>query len=312
MTWRPNSRPLGRLGDPPMIEERAHVELRTETAAAVLAELGVPSVHDDLRIDCMRSGNEVFRVTIGADAFFVKVPAKDLEAWPDPLEGVAVKVNRERSAHEFLRARAIPAVDVVGYSLARDNALRRPYLVTRRGPGQSFTAVVRETGEEPCHAPLAAVGEYLAAVHAVELDGCGFLESPAGDVAASRVDPPRGSHDPEVEQLEALRDLDKARPFIRADLYAELERRFERYSNSDCRRVRPTAVRARCIPPEPSVRRSCWRALACLGMHRPGSCVRRQPIRRSHDLRRWDDDPPSGSRRMVGATLRRVRVMALT
>lgn len=175
----------------------------------------------------MRSGNDVFKVDAGAETFFVKVPAKDLEAWPEPLDGAASKVVRECAACQCLREHGLPAPEVVAFDAGRENPIGRPYL-TRRLTGRPFTAVVPARSPRRWKGPLEAVGAFLAAVHAIEFDSPGYVTTPQGPLGPMRLEPPRGSHDPEVAQAQALEDLDAARSLLDPALVANLEERFRR------------------------------------------------------------------------------------
>lgn len=217
----------------------------------------------------MGSGNDVSRLEIGNEVLFLKVPTKDLEAWPDPLNGAAVKVNREATAHLLLGSRGLPAVEVVGVELSQDNPLGRPYLVTRRASGDAFTTVVPRSGEEPRSGPLEAVGQYLASTGSIELANCGFLENPQGDVDPQSPAPPRGSHDPEVEQSRALRDLATARPYTPEDLYDKVHQMLSGISVATALEYKPPRLVLGAVHPNHpflTIVRGDWVVSACIDL----------------------------------------------
>lgn len=197
-------------------------------ATEVLRRAGVPS-GGVAQVRHMESGNDVFRLDVRVDSFFLKIPTKDLAPWPDPLDGASVKVRRECFAFNRLREHGIASVEVVGSELDRDNPIGHPYLLTRQIEGIPFTDVVPAGAPDLWRRPLEAVGEYLAAVHRIELETPGYL-----GLSADRdsPEPPGASHHPEAAQAYAMRDLDEARPDLSPDLVASLEKRFGEIATS--------------------------------------------------------------------------------
>jgi hypothetical protein len=76
------------------VADRPDPQLEAETARTILQGAGV-RVGTDFRLSRVRSGNEVYGLDSDAGTFFLKIPVKDLETWPDPLDGAAAKVTRE-------------------------------------------------------------------------------------------------------------------------------------------------------------------------------------------------------------------------
>jgi hypothetical protein len=195
----------------------------------------------------VRSGNEVYRLDSDAGTFFLKIPVKDLEAWPDPLDGAAAKVTRERAACQCLRDHGLPAPEAVSYDTDRDNPIGRPYLLTRCLVGTAFTTVVPTQARQHWRSPLEAVGVFLAAVHAIEFEFPGYLATRGGPVgplspeaprASDAVDvagagaSPRASHSAEVAEAEAMNDLACGRPFLDPEVADGLDARFRRIASS--------------------------------------------------------------------------------
>lgn len=206
-----------RRSDLPTFDRRA--------AIRALEVVGL-SVASGVRTTRARSGNEVLRLDTEAGTFFLKAPSKDLDPWPDPLDGAAAKVAREQAASLCLRRHGLPGPEVLVAELGCDNPLGRPYLLTRCVPGRPFTTVVPRGARQRWKAPLRAVGAFLAAAHRIVFAAAGFVTTPQGPVGA--VSPARAltSHASDVAQADALRDLDNARPFLDGDLAARLETRF--------------------------------------------------------------------------------------
>jgi len=213
------------------VADRARLHLPPETVRMILQRAGL-AVGAGIRPRRVRSGNDVFKVDANADTLFLKVPAKDLEAWRDPLDGATSKVIRERAACQCLRAHGLPAPEVVAFDLSRENPIGRPYLLTRKVVGRPFTTLVRTRARSGWRGQLEAVGAFLAAVHAIEFEAPGYVTTPKGPLGSLTPEHPRASHAPAVAQTEALRDLAAARPFLDPGLFDALEERFGEIATS--------------------------------------------------------------------------------
>jgi len=193
-------------------------------AIAILRAAGIAA--DGLRARHIPSGNDVFRLDTDGETFFLKAPAKDLEPWSDPLEGAGVKVNREQAAAECLKSHGLPGLDVMVAEVGQDNAIHRPYLLTRRVPGQPFTRIVPRHAQQRWKGPLQAVGAFLAAVHRIEFKAAGYVVTPEGPAGPTPPAPLMALHSAEVAQSEAFGDLDLARSLLDPALIETLEARF--------------------------------------------------------------------------------------
>jgi aminoglycoside phosphotransferase (APT) family kinase protein len=178
------------------------------TALRLLTDAGVHP--GSLGIRRIPSGNAVYRLKAESDTYFLKVPTKDLEFWPDPLEGAAVKVERELAASRCLANHGVPGLEVVWAEPGSANPLGRPYLLTRSAPGRPFTQIVPARARRGWRSPLRAVGRFLASVHRIEFDTAGYLVSPEGPIGPTLPAPVRPEHRAEVAQAHALADLDQA------------------------------------------------------------------------------------------------------
>jgi hypothetical protein len=208
------------------MDHRALTPLDRRTVIDLLAAIGVP-MRSGGRAVRMPGGNEVLRLeTEPGTLYYLKCPTKDLEAWPTALHGAAEKVARERAAAECLRRWGLPAPEVVAADVGWENAIGRPYLLTRRVAGRPFTTVVPRRTRQGWKGPLRAVGAFLAAVHRIEFRAAGYVTTADGPLGPTAPAPLLPSHAAGAAQGAALRDLAQARPFLHPSLAAKLAARF--------------------------------------------------------------------------------------
>lgn len=192
-------------------------------AAAVLGDAGVGS--SNLRVLPVQSGNTVVEIVTDSEIFFLKVPTKDLEEWADFLDGAAFKVTVESAAFACLEAHGLGAPQVLVANTTSDNAVGRPYLLTREAPGEPFTAIVTAGRTEGWRGPLRAVGEFLGEVHRIEFAERGYIvtaDGPSGPPPQAHLS---SSHSVDVLHAGAMADLAAARPAIPDALADEVEER---------------------------------------------------------------------------------------
>lgn len=177
----------------------------------VLRAAGVEVSSGSVVVDLVPSGNGVHRLRSGEETFFVKVPVKDLEPWPDPIDGAAVKVAREAAAAECLHRNGVAALEVLTTDTGTANPVGRPYLLSRAVDGAPFRGLMESSSRRDREALVAAVGGYLRHVHAIEFRASGYIVSADGPTGPTPPAPPRAAHDPKVAAADALGDLAQAR-----------------------------------------------------------------------------------------------------
>jgi Ser/Thr protein kinase RdoA (MazF antagonist) len=143
----------------------------TLSATAAAGLLGMSPERVD-STELLRTHNHTWRVSADRETFFVKAHTKD---WYDTDPASSVPVRHEMTGHRLLRAAGLPGLDVVGFSLDRDNALGWPYLVTRRAGGAALTDVLDTTAPAASDRALEAVGECLSRIHSLTFDQPGYL-----------------------------------------------------------------------------------------------------------------------------------------
>lgn len=147
-------------------------------AAAIL---GIPD--RDLRIDQIHTRNHVWRVITADSTYFVKAHTKD---WYDAAPASGLPVRNEISGHRLLSAAGLPAAEVIGYDLTRDNPLEWPYLILRGLSGRPLGEMLTTLDRSQADAALTAVGRHLADMHGLTFEHPGSL-----------VDGPPGPPDPD-------------------------------------------------------------------------------------------------------------------
>lgn len=177
---------------------------------AVLDAAGVRAQIDSVQVERIRSGNSVYRIRCDDGTLFLKIPAKDLEAWSNELDGAAVKVEREAAAAACLRRHRVAAFETVTAETGVANPVGRPYLLTRAVDGTAFRSLMEPAPPTGWEGIVAAVGSYLRCVHNIEFEATGYLVSADGPAGPTPPAPPRPAHDPLVAQRDALHDLERA------------------------------------------------------------------------------------------------------
>ena len=191
-------------------------------AAEVLRSAGV--IDRLLAVEPVRSGHTVVRVRTERDLYYLKAHSKDLEEFADPAAGAGQVVRREAATYACLRARGLPAVEVVAVDPSCDNLLGWPYLLTLQLAGTSLRDLV-QSERSAWSAAVEAFGSYLAAAHDIRFPRAGYLASVEGPALDGSSLGDEVYHRPDVALPDGLRDLERARPHLSSELQGEVERR---------------------------------------------------------------------------------------
>lgn len=144
------------------------LRLTPADAATLLGPAAGPI--DDVRF--LRPANHSWRVRAGDSSFYVKAHTKD---WYRDQPASSAPVRHELTGHRLLRAAGLPAAEVIGSALGRDNPLGWPYLITRELEGRSLPDLLESAGPDDAVRALRAVGRHLARMHALTYEHPGYL-----------------------------------------------------------------------------------------------------------------------------------------
>lgn len=130
---------------------------------------------DVKEVELVKTYNHIYRITISAEDAYLKIYTKDW--YGEDVAGTAYCVDHECAAWETLSAHGLAAPQILLADTTIDNALHRPFLLTKRLQGQSLTELLIRADASEQRELLLAVGRYMAAMHQIPFSYPGYITS---------------------------------------------------------------------------------------------------------------------------------------
>jgi aminoglycoside phosphotransferase (APT) family kinase protein len=129
-------------------------------------------------VELIKQGNDVFRLSSGAEHFFLKTYTKDWYG-SDPAT-TGFHVIHESIAWAILAQQGL-AVPTVAYAAPDcENPISRPFLLTHELEGRRLTDWLMEADRETQFTLLTVVGDYLRQMHKITFGFPGYLSTLSG------------------------------------------------------------------------------------------------------------------------------------